>query len=291
MGKNITVTESMLADPDAELLNFITASNYNSQTFRNSEYFFGVIFLLEFLMRTIAHGVLLSPEPYLLDGWNWMDMLSLLCTWAVLLFHDQTPFGAFRFIRAARAARPVRLINHIDSMKQVFMTVLTSLPQIFNSLVLLMFMIVPYGIYGLTLFNKLFMSCNDTSVANVRECAGIYMNGGYPMPRVWDNLQVTNSFDNLGMSFLALFEMIMEEGWMNKLFAGIMNNGVIGDNPQWPPQSVWNAFYFLIWMLLGYVTLRNLFVGVILQAFMTRDGTALLTNEQRRWKELQTKVK
>lgn len=71
--------------------------------------------------------------------------------------------------------------------------------------------------------------------------------------------------------------MVLEEGWMLKFYAGISNNGVVGGESKWPPLSPWNAFYFLIWMIFGYVIMRNLFVGVIMQAFMTRDGTALLT--------------
>ena len=84
------------------------------------------------------------------------------------------------------------------------------------------------------------------------------------------------SFDNLWSGILTLYEMIMEEGWLERFYAGIQIRGQ-DLQPKWPPPSWYNAFFFIAWMLFGFVILRRLYVGVILQTFMTRNGTALLT--------------
>jgi hypothetical protein len=65
-------------------------------------------------------------------------------------------------------------------------------------------------------------------------------------------------------------------GWLERYFAGIQIVR-LDQQPQWPPQSWFYAFYFLVFMLFGYVVIRRLFVGVVLQTFMTVSGIKLLT--------------
>lgn len=135
---------------------------------------------------------------------------------------------------------------------------------------------VPYSAYGVALFSSMFQSCNDANINLIEQCTGNFVNpeNGLLIPRVWDN--VTGSFDDLWSGILNLYEMIMEEGWLERYYAGIQISGY-NEELKWPPPSWFNSFYFIIWMLFGFVILRNLFVGVILQTFMTRNGTALLT--------------
>ena len=134
---------------------------------------------------------------------------------------------------------------------------------------------LPYAAYGVTLYYNLYFFCNDKDIKEKAQCVGVYVNSdGFLVSRLW---QIQGaSFQNIGDALLALFEMAMEEGWMKLMFKGIKSNG-LDIQPSWPPSSWYNVFYFLLWMMLGFVLLRNLFVGVILQAFMTRNGTALLT--------------
>jgi hypothetical protein len=135
---------------------------------------------------------------------------------------------------------------------------------------------VPYAIYGICLFAGLFDRCNDLSVSNKSQCVGMFLDTdkGILLPRAWSS-QI-NGFDTFGAALLSLFECLLEEGWMDKLYASIM---IVGKDlqPRWPPPSSYNGVYFLFWMMFGFVLLRNLYVGVILNTFMTRDGTALLT--------------
>lgn len=158
---------------------------------------------------------------------------------------------------------------------------------------LLLLIMIPFAEWGMILFNDELQSCNDTGpdILFKSDCVGTFVNSmGFVQQRVWDNIVVYNSFDDIGSALISMYEMIMEEGWMNKLYAGMMTDGDPLTQPRWPPLAPWNAVYFLSWMIISYVIMRNLFVGVILQAFMTRDGTALLTNEQRRWVNLQQKL-
>lgn len=63
---------------------------------------------------------------------------------------------------------------------------------------------------------------------------------------------------------------------MERFYTSIQIVG-LDQQPRWPPVSWQYAGYHLVFMLLGYVVMRRLFVGVVLQTFMTRSGTKLLT--------------
>lgn len=93
---------------------------------------------------------------------------------------------------------------------------------------LLFFIMIPFAEYGMYIFKDRLHSCNDIGplVKLKSDCVGTYDTGmGFPSPRVWDNLVIYNSFDDFGSAMISMFEMIMEEGWMNKLYSGIMTDG------------------------------------------------------------------
>lgn len=288
----IAVNSESLSSPDPGLLEVITRSEYLSTFFYIGEFLFIGIFTIELIVRSIADGLILTPNPYLLNGWHLLDVFVLITMWLGVTTTFVAGSGLPRLLRACRAYRPLRLIAMSPGMKQVLSLVLSSMSQVMDAMALVLFFMVPYAVWGLSIFHNTFLNCNDSSVSTKLECIGSFSDPGNGLftPRVWANN--VNAFDTFWMSLLSLFEMIMEEGWSSKLYAGISIVGV-DFQPQWPNPALpwWNAFYFLAWMMFGFVLLRYLFVGVILHTFMTRNGTALLTIEQRRWVDLTKKLK
>ncbi|KAI3633609.1 hypothetical protein MIR68_008556 [Amoeboaphelidium protococcarum] len=291
--QNTTVSQIDLINPVPEVRMLIESKEFYREWVYLSNDVFAVIFALFFLFRSVADGLLISPQPFLLNGWSWIDVITLFTSWYSILTPVSSNVGFPRIVRALRGLKAFRIIPQFDGMKRIFETVCSSFLNIMEAILLFLFFLVPYASYGNVLFAGLMNSCNDHSMLTANECTGIYLDQslGYYIPRQWAAQQITTTFDDFWSSLLSLFEMVLEEGWMLKFYAGISNNGVVGGESKWPPLSPWNAFYFLIWMIFGYVIMRNLFVGVIMQAFMTRDGTALLTNQQRNWVEVQKSMK
>ncbi len=56
----------------------IENNNWRTEINKYSEYIFGVIFLLEFLVKIIASGFLFDQEAYLRHGWNILDFIVVL---------------------------------------------------------------------------------------------------------------------------------------------------------------------------------------------------------------------
>lgn len=137
------------------------------------------------------------------------------------------------------------------------------------------------------------------------DCTGVYQNSPvddsltFLTPRVWSNPGLTEStwaFDSFRESILILFEIVSLEGWIDVLFS-VMD---ITKRDMQPEQnaSQWNGIFLVVYHLFGGVIILTLFVrlafaclqkltrSIIIEAFNTRSGNALLTRDQRHWVNL-----
>ena len=125
-------------------------SNVSTLTYvRNQlEYFFTSVFLLEFLLKMIAMGVLFEPNTYLRDWWNVLDFTVVASSILSLT-------GSFNLsaIRTVRILRPLRSIKSIPGLRLLVGSLLDSLPNLGNVLIFLLYIIVIFGILGLQLFS------------------------------------------------------------------------------------------------------------------------------------------
>lgn len=112
----------------------------------------------------------------------------------------------------------------------------------------------------------------------------------------WDK-PVPQSFDNIGVAMLSLFELMTTEGWVDVLYELCDSRGIGGtpwerdqqpirDSNMWLP-----IIYFIIFIFLFNFLFLNLFVGVVIDNFNAlkdqADGKdqafSLLTPSQQRW--------
>lgn len=254
---------------------------------------FTFFFTAECIVRVIADGFLLTPNAYLLNGWNVLDFFVLITLY-------MANFGTFaltswlsRAFRAFKALRALRLINLLPSAKETFSAILvTGLPRILDAAALGLCLIVPFALYGQNIFQGLFYSCNDNGAANKTTCmyeSSLGMQAPMPdstniyMPRVWQNPYVY-SFDSFWTALLILFEICSGEGWINVL---ITSMSIVGpdQNNSTDASQMWGIF-FMAYNLAGSIFVISLFLGVVIENFSKRNGTAYLTSDQRRWLDL-----
>jgi hypothetical protein len=119
---------------------------------------------LECILKVIAKGFVVHKSSYLKDWWNIIDFVVVIS--AILEF---IPMGSsttsFRGIRSIRAIRPLRSINAIPSMKKLVKILLKSIPNLFNVVLLLAFMVLMFGILGLHFFSgNLYYRCRTTEI-------------------------------------------------------------------------------------------------------------------------------
>jgi len=87
-------------DPDSE-------TKYNQlldkiNTYSSYFYFF------EFLMQLITKGVLLHPNSYFRDGWNWLDFSVVFAGLTEMTNIPNLPIKGFRAFRVLRPLKSIR---------------------------------------------------------------------------------------------------------------------------------------------------------------------------------------
>lgn len=256
------------------------------------DYAFTVIFTIEFVIKVVADGLILTPNAYMLNGWNMLDLFVLITLYMSNFGNFAAATGLERGFRAFKALRALRLINLLGPAKETFTAILvTGLPQILDAAILGLCLIVPFALYGQNIFMGLFYNCNDGD-GNKIDCINEGMLGVQEpmpedseiyMPRIWNNPYVY-SFDSFWQSLLILFEIASGEGWIDVLTTSM---GITGKDlaPEQDASQLWGIF-FMVYNLAGSVFVISLFLGVVIENFTKRNGTAYLTSDQRRWLDL-----
>lgn len=228
---------------------------------------FGFALFVEFLIKIIADGFILTPNAYLHSIWNTFDFLIMMG----LLVNVTTGLivvgGLSRLTRSLKALRALRLITLIERMRNTFESLIISgATRILDAGVLAILYMIPYAVWGLNIFAGKMNSCNDGSVAGISSCIDEYTNTiygdsfGFPVPRVWDkpSPSTTFSFDSFRSSLLILFEIVSLEGWIDVMGVATSITGT-GQQPQTNAAQL-NAIFFLIYNLLGGVVILTLFI-------------------------------
>jgi voltage-dependent calcium channel len=254
-----------------------------------SDIAFAIIFTIEAVIKIIADGFLLTPNAYIRNVWNDIDFFVLLTLWINVVADLTDRGGLSRAFRAFKALRALRLVNISETARQTFQDVIISgFWNILSAAVVAMSLLIPYAIWGLNIFNGLFVSCNDpTLTINRTTCVGEYasspQNWNVWTPRSWANPQFYN-FDNFGQALAILFSIASQEGWINVMTNAMAIVG-LDQNPRMDA-SPGNAFFFVAFNILGAVFILTLFISVIITNYTKRSGLAYMTADQRSWNEL-----
>lgn len=119
------------------------------------EYNFVSIFFIEFILKSLAMGLVFEENTYLRDGWNFIDFLVVISS-VMSFFPNSIKLSALRTIRILRPLRSInaikgnndRLINSLG-MRLLVSSLLKSLPDLANVVVFLLFIVILFAILGM----------------------------------------------------------------------------------------------------------------------------------------------
>lgn len=255
------------------------------------------IFVVEFFVKTIADGFAFTPNAYMLNPWNLLDLFVLVFQLVNVISELVVPGGVSHFTRAIKAFRALRLISLSSLLRDTFHAVIIAgAGYILDASILALLYIIPYAIWGQNLFAGLLYACNDNSnsIHTKFDCHGEYgstpLNWAFLAPRVWQNPTEGSkySFDDFKSALLILFEIVSLEGWIN-----VMTQAMSITGPDMQPKAdaaQYNAIFFLVYNLIGAVSVLTLFVSVIIENFQRYSGAAYLTTAQRQWLDLKRQL-
>ena len=131
-----------------------------------SEPVFLALFCVEMLVKITATGFRGHPNAYLADNWNRMDFFVVIL--GVLAALD---LGNFSAIRVVRVLRPLRTLQGFAGMRRLVVTLLRSMPLLFDVAVLVSFLFFTFGLVGVQLYSGAFSSRCSTLANAPADCS------------------------------------------------------------------------------------------------------------------------
>merc|ERR1719422_3028888 len=138
-----------------------------------------------------------------------------------------------------------------------------AIPSIINVLLVCLVFWLIFSIMGVQFFGGKFYKClNEDNlrlpvdiVNDIYDCRALNL--------TWINAKIT--FDHVGHAYLALFQVATFEGWM-EVMADAVDATEVDHQPEYEA-SLYNYFYFVIFIVCGSFFTLNLFIGVIIDNF------------------------
>ncbi|KAH7424696.1 hypothetical protein KP509_11G019800 [Ceratopteris richardii] len=239
------------------------------------------MFSLEFLMKIIAYGFLLTPDPYLGDIYNFLDLFLLILD-ALFLYPNWQP-TQLKVIRILSALRPLRLLCRIQGMKVLTTNLLRTIPAVTSVLIFTFVVFSVFSVVGVQMFRGRYASCNSL-VDHKIECVGNDLTDAQILgPRVWSNPPF--HFDNFPAALLSLFVLStfdnVQDGFINP---AMDIAGPKGSQPK-RDASPLNAIFFIVFICIGGFFILRMFVGVFIDQFGLISGSKLLTERQKLFRD------
>ena len=182
----------------------------------DADYVFQALYTLEIVLNVLGMGFVLNEGAYLRDPWNIMDFV-------IVVFGYLSMFslgGGFdlKALRTFRVLRPLRTISSVEGLKILISALVTSLPLLMDTIVILMFFFMIFAIAGLQLWHGIMRyrcldmetgTVNYDKVCGYESCGGTQACvGGLGNP----NYGATH-FDDVFTALLTVFQCVTMEGW------------------------------------------------------------------------------
>lgn len=240
---------------------------------------FTMIFSVELAIKVVVLGFMFTPQAYMKDSWNVLDLCIVVISNAALFSGSEG--GSLKSLRALRALRPLRTIKRAPGLKVVVDALLACMPSFLNIGVVSVLFYLVFAIMGVQFWAGKFWSCNDTSVTGVSQCIGTYTDStGATVAREWSNAPM--NFDNVLNGLLTLFEVASLELWLDVMYSAMDVTG-LGEQPE-HNNSAWFALYFIAFVIIGSFLVMNLFVGAVVDNFSQAKAetghSLVMTQEQ-----------
>jgi hypothetical protein len=134
-----------------------------------------LFFTVEVGLKIIALGLIDTPNAYLKDGWNILDLVVVLASLstsslAVASIPQLRQLYAFR---ALRVLRPLRLVEKQPGVRLILFALLKAMPAVSSVIAVLMAFQVVFAVLGMQLFMGALGSCSLDPTANYTACAAL----------------------------------------------------------------------------------------------------------------------
>jgi hypothetical protein len=135
---------------------------------------------MEAVLKIIVLGFAIGKGTYLRDYWNILDFIIVsfsVLNWILDAF-STISVSFLRGFRALRALRPLRMVSKNEGMRVVVNSLLTSIPNLLNVMLISLLFFLVFGILGVQLFKGSLSFCNDIDINYKFNCTGTFILDG-----------------------------------------------------------------------------------------------------------------
>lgn len=189
-----------------------------------------------------------SQKAYLLDPVNFLDFVCIVI--GIIDIANSGTGQKLRYLRTLRVFRsikPIRLFTKSENLSLIINCLISSLPAILNVMIVCGMFIIIFALLGVNVFkNDLRNVCTNETITDKENCT---LNG-YHWVYNYEN------FGNFALSLKANFEIMMAEDW-----------GRIMMVAKKKMETGWVYVYYIVYIIIAHLFIRNLLVGVVVQRF------------------------
>jgi len=191
--------------------------------------FYIVVFTVEALIKITGLGWF----QYIRNSWNKFDFFIVLI--GIVSLFELSGDASFNVLRLFRIGRVLRLINKAKTLRTHFLTLMYSIPSLWNIGLLILVIFFVYAIVGMHLF------------------------GDEDQEEGWEFGDDEANFQNFQQSMITLFRVSSGDGW-SSVYERYLSD--VSDDAK-----PWVYVYFMSFFLVGALVMINLFIAVILDSF------------------------
>lgn len=111
-----------------------------------SEIIFQALYSAEMVLKILALGFIIKKGSYLRDSWNMLDFIIVMSGYIGYIF--QGGGANLSVLRSFRVIRPLRTISSIQGLRIIVQALISSLPLLGDTILVLLFFFVIFAIAG-----------------------------------------------------------------------------------------------------------------------------------------------
>ncbi|CAI2364628.1 unnamed protein product [Moneuplotes crassus] len=175
------------------------------------------LYTLEMVLKILGNGFIFPKNSYLRESWNILDFVIVISGYLPMFLSSNST--DLKVLRAFRVLRPLRTISGIEGLKMLVSALISAIPMLRDTILVLIFFFIIFAIAGLQLWpGVLKKRCIEIETGKVHPddllCGAKACPDGYfcGKTNTNPNMGITN-FDNIFYSFLVIFQCVTLEGW------------------------------------------------------------------------------
>lgn len=126
-------------------------TNETNIVFTYTDYIFLALYSIEMILKIVGLGFIFPKGAYLRDAWNILDFIIVVSGYIPFLFQG----GSVNLVvlRTFRVIRPLRTISGIEGLRVLVSALLSAVPLLRDTILVLSFFFIIFAIAGLQLWS------------------------------------------------------------------------------------------------------------------------------------------